>query len=66
MTALKGSLAAPPDRECALDPHEQPIVTESDTNRVRAGVTGHHVRTVLIVSLALVVVVFIAIAIWKP
>jgi hypothetical protein len=49
-----------------MDPHEQPIVTESDTNRVRAGVTGHHVRTVLIVSLALVVVVFIAIAIWKP
>ncbi len=45
-----------------MDPNEQPVVTESNTTRVRAGVTGHHVRTVLIVSLALVV----AIAIWKP
>ncbi len=49
-----------------MDPHEQPVVTESNTTRVRAGVTGHHVRTVLIVSLALVVVLFVAIAIWKP
>ncbi len=49
-----------------MDPHEHPVVTESNTTRVRAGVTGHHVRTVLIVSLALVVVLFVAIAIWKP
>ncbi len=49
-----------------MDPHEQPVVTESNTTRVRAGVTGHHVRTVLIVSLALVVVLFVAIAIWRP
>ena len=49
-----------------MDPHEQPVVTESNTTRVRAGVTGHHVRTVLIVSIALVVILFIAIAIWKP
>ena len=39
-----------------------PSSPSSNTTRVRAGVTGHHVRTVLIVSLALVV----AIAIWKP
>ncbi len=49
-----------------MDPHEQPVVTESNTTRVRAGVTGHHVRTVLIVSIARVVVLFVAIAIWKP
>lgn len=49
-----------------MDPHEQPIVTETNTTRIRAGVTGHHVRTVLIVSMALVIVLFIAIAILKP
>ncbi len=43
-----------------------PSSLSSNATRVRAGVTGHHVRTVLIVSLALVVVLFVAIAIWKP
>ena len=42
--------------------HEQPIVTETNKERVRAGVTGHNVRTVLIASLALVIVGFIAVA----
>ena len=42
--------------------HEQPIVTETNKERVRAGVTGQNVRTVLIVSVALVIVAFIAVA----
>ncbi len=43
--------------------HVQPVVTEDNKERVRAGVTGHHVRTVLIASLALVIVAFCVIAI---
>lgn len=43
--------------------HVQPVVTEASKERVRAGVTGHHVRTVLIASLALVIVAFCVIAI---
>ena len=42
--------------------HEQPVVTETNKERVRAGVTGQNVRTVLIVSVALVIVAFIAVA----
>ena len=49
-----------------MDTDEQPIVTERNKERVRAGVTGHHVRTVLIVSIALVVVLFVVIAIVRP
>ncbi len=53
-------------REYAMDPEEQPIVTGANKERVRAGVTGHNVRTVLIVSVALVIVLFVAIALYKP
>jgi len=49
-------------RETIMDSHEQPVVTEANKERVRAGVTGHNVRYVLLASLALVVLVFIAVA----
>jgi hypothetical protein len=45
-----------------MDSHGQPVVTEANKERVRAGVTGHNVRYVLLASLALVVLVFIAVA----
>jgi hypothetical protein len=41
---------------------EIPLVTESNKDRIRAGVTGHNVRYVLIVSCALVIVAFTVIA----
>ncbi|RBP09866.1 hypothetical protein DFR50_12066 [Roseiarcus fermentans] len=44
--------------EAAMDPKEQPVVTETNKDRVRAGVTGHNVRIVLIAGVALVVVLF--------
>lgn len=43
---------------------EQPVVTEANKTRIRAGVTGQGVRAVLFSSLAIVIVAFIAIAIW--
>jgi hypothetical protein len=47
--------------------HEQPIVTEENQVRIRAGSTGHNVRYVLIASCALVIVLFAAIALFvKP
>jgi hypothetical protein len=36
--------------------NERPLVTESNKDRIRAGVTGHNVRYVLIISCALVIV----------
>jgi hypothetical protein len=42
--------------------NERPIVTESNKDRIRQGVTGHNVRYVVIVSVALVIVAFIIIA----
>ena len=42
-----------------MDPEQQPVVTEANADRVRGGVTGHNVRTVLIASVALVVVLFV-------
>ncbi len=44
-----------------MDSEEQPIVTGANKERVRAGVTGHNVRYVLFASLALVVVLFVAV-----
>jgi hypothetical protein len=41
---------------------ERPIVTEGNKDRIRAGVTGHNVRYVVIASLALVILAFIIIA----
>jgi hypothetical protein len=47
-----------------VDPHERPVVTEQNKVAVRAGSTGNHVRYVLIASTALVIVCFIAIALF--
>jgi hypothetical protein len=41
---------------------ERPIGTKRNEERVRAGETGHHVRTILLISLALVVVLFFLVA----
>lgn len=40
---------------------ERPVVTETNKDRIRAGVTGHNVRYVLFASMAIVVVAFAAI-----
>jgi hypothetical protein len=44
--------------------NESPVVTESNKDRVRQGVTGHNVRYVLFASVALVIVLFIAVAVF--
>jgi hypothetical protein len=47
--------------------HERPVVTDANKTAVRAGSTGHSVRYVLIASCALVIIAFIAIALFvKP
>jgi hypothetical protein len=54
-------------KKLPMDPHERPVVTEDNKVAVRAGSTGNHVRYVLIASTALVIVCFIAIALFvKP
>lgn len=40
---------------------ERPVVTEANKDRIRAGVTGHNVRYVVIAGCALVIVAFIII-----
>jgi hypothetical protein len=42
--------------------NERPIVTKANEERVRSGETGHHVRYILLASLALVIVLFLLIA----
>ena len=44
--------------------HERPVVTETNEEAVRAGSTGHHLRYVLIASCALVIIAFIAVALF--
>jgi hypothetical protein len=44
--------------------HERPVVTEANKEAVRAGHTGDHLRYVLIASCALVIIAFIAIAVF--
>jgi hypothetical protein len=53
-----------PKKECPMDPHERPVVTDDNKVAIRAGSTGNHVRYVLIASTALVIVCFIAIALF--
>lgn len=48
------------EESCFMD--EQPIMTRDNEERVRQGETGHHVRYILLASLALVIVLFILIA----
>ena len=53
--------------ERSMDAHERPVVTEDNKTAVRAGSTGNNVRYVLIASCALVIIAFIAIALFvKP
>jgi hypothetical protein len=47
-----------------MDPHERPVVTDDNKVAVRGGSTGNNVRDVLIASTALVIVAFIAIALF--
>ncbi len=47
-----------------MDPHERPIVTDDNKVAMRGGVTGNNVRYVLIASMALVIVAFVAIALF--
>jgi Flp pilus assembly protein TadB len=49
------------------DSSERPVVTEANKDRVRAGVTGHNVRYVVIFSCAIVIVAFIIIyaVVWR-
>ncbi len=56
-----GRLARSPT-EAIMNPEEQPVVTERSSVRVRAGVTGHNVRYVLLASLALAIVLVGAVA----
>jgi len=44
------------------DPHQRPVVTETNKEGVRAGHTGDHLRYILLGGCALVVIAFIAIA----
>ena len=46
------------------DPHERPVVTERNKEAVRAGHTGDNLRYILIGSCALVILAFIAIALF--
>ena len=41
---------------------ERPVVTESNKDRIRAGVTGHNVRYVLLGGCALVVIAYVIIS----
>jgi hypothetical protein len=46
------------------DPHERPVVTEANKEAVRAGHTGDHLRYILLGSCALVIIAFIAVALF--
>jgi hypothetical protein len=52
------------ERSFLLDPHERPVVTDDNKVAVRGGSTGNNVRYILIASTALVIVAFIAIALF--
>lgn len=47
------------------DSHEQPIVTETNKEAVRAGHTGDGLRYVLIASCALVIIGFVLVALFS-
>ncbi len=50
-----------------MDAHERPVVTEENKVAVRAGSTGHHVRYILIASMALVILAWIVVeALMRP
>lgn len=47
-----------------MDAHERPVVTEENKVDVRAGSTGHHVRYILIASIALVMLAWILVEVF--
>jgi hypothetical protein len=51
-------------REYAMDANERPIVTEANKEKVRAGATGFGMRYVLLGGMGLVIVLFIAVALF--
>jgi hypothetical protein len=51
-------------KKLLMDPHERPVVTDDNKVAVRGGSTGNNVRYILIASTALVIVAFIAIALF--
>jgi hypothetical protein len=46
-------------KERSMDAHERPVVTEENKVAMRAGSTGHHVRYILIGSIALAILAWI-------
>ena len=57
------SIAEKPMRQ--EDQWTPPVVNEANETRIRAGVTGHGVRTVLVASVAIVVVAFVILYFWR-
>jgi hypothetical protein len=48
-------------KERSMDAHERPVMTEENKVAVRAGSTGHHLRYILIASIALVILAWIVV-----
>jgi len=44
--------------------HERPVVNASNQDKIRQGETGHHVRYILIISWVLVILAFVAVALF--
>ena len=51
-------------KERSMDAHQRPIVTEENKVDVRAGSTGHHVRYILIGSVALAILAWILVEVF--
>ena len=47
-----------------MNPHERPVVTEANKEAVRAGSTGHHVRYIVIGSLAPALIAWVLVEIF--
>ncbi len=50
--------------EYAMDSNERPLVTEANKEKVRAGATGFGMRYVVMGGMALVIVLFLAVALF--
>jgi hypothetical protein len=61
LPCLKPANASTQARERTMS-DDSPVVTEHNEDRIRQGLTGHNVRYVVIVSLALAITAFIIIA----
>jgi hypothetical protein len=51
-------------KERSMDAHERPVVTDENKVAVRAGSTGHHVRYILIGSVALAILAWILVEVF--